>query len=110
MSDRQLARAATSGRRLTFRLPADEAVEGYLVGSDDFHWLVAFLGDTYLPEITLIHKGSASRIDISPAPTLDDENPSYREFVTRIGRGFWLFCDKTYLGKTDPANTLEQAS
>ena len=95
---------------MTFRLPDNEGIEGYLVGSDDFHWLVAHLGDTYLPQITLVHKGSASSITISPAPTLDDETTSYQEFVTRIGRGFWLFCDKTYLGKTDPANTLEQAS
>lgn len=110
MSTRQMARAATSGRLLTFRFQDSEIVEGYLVGSDDFHWLVAHQPDEK-PRISLIHKGSTYRIDISPDPELDNENDALKAFVVRIGRGFWLFCDQTYLGKTDPANTIqEQAS
>lgn len=101
MSDRQLARAATSGRRLTITFHTGEPITGYLVGSDDFHWLIAHIAYAGAdPQVTLVHKGSAPRIDICPYPTLDNENAEYQAFVVQIGAGFWSFCDEQYLGKT----------
>jgi hypothetical protein len=105
MSDRQLARAATSGRSLTFHLNDKSHLTGYLVGSDDFHWLVAhdsWSNDYFEGRLTLVHKGSATMISIAPTPTLADEGDSYQEFVNRIGGGFWAYCNKTYLGQTGP--------
>jgi hypothetical protein len=109
MSDRQLARAATSGRRLTVLLHTGDSIRGYLVGSDDFHWLVAHLDPTCGPQVTLVHKGSAPRIDISPSPTLSGEDQDYQAFVKQIGAGFWSFCTETFL-PTNPAAALENAS
>lgn len=99
MSDRQLARAATSGRRLTFHFLGGEPLYGYLVGSDDFHWLVAHTENNQF-QVTLVHKASSPRIAISPHSTLANEDPDYQGFVKQIGEGFWRFCDETYFGKT----------
>lgn len=108
MSDRQLARAATSGRSLTVHFLNDEPLTGYLVGSDDFHWLVAHIPHEHAkPQVTLVHKGSAPRIDISPHPTLENEAPDYQAFAYQIGAGFWSYCDENYLGKTPSASTSQ---
>lgn len=104
MSDRQLARAATSGRHLIFHFLHGEPLTGYLVGSDDFHWLVAHHeGSQY--QVTLVHKASSPRITISPSPTLANQDADYQAFVRQIGAGFWSFCDQTYFGKTPPKST-----
>lgn len=105
MSDRQLARAATSGRRLTITLQTGDSLMGYLVGSDDFHWLIAHMRHEHAePQVTLIHKGSTPRIDISPSPTLHNEDEDYQAFVQQIGAGFWAFCTDTFL-PPNPANS-----
>lgn len=109
MSDRQLARAATSGRRLTVHFHNDEPLYGYLVGSDDFHWLVAHRNVSYDHQVTLVHKGSTPRIDIAPHPTLDNEDPEYAAFVRQIGAGFWSFCTDNFL-PTAPATRQEQSA
>lgn len=108
MSDRQLARAATSGRSLTISFHTGDPLYGYLVGSDDFHWLVAHIDDHRDHQVTLVHKGSAPRIAISPLPTLDDEDVTFRSFVSQIGQGFWNFCNSTYLGKSAEATHPRQ--
>lgn len=77
-------------------LHTGDTLQGYLVGSDDFHWLLAHK-DEYIPQVTLIHKGSTPRIDISPSPTLDSEDAKYQAFVRQIGAGFWSFCTDTFL-------------
>lgn len=102
MSDRQMARAATSGRRIRFAFTGLDPISGYLVGSDDFHWLVATFNQQS-PEICMVHKGSAVLITLSPDPALSNEDQDYQDFVERIGRGFFDFCDETYFSKTKAA-------
>lgn len=106
MSDRQIARAATSGRSLTFGFIGAESLTGYVVGMDDFHWLVAHHTETSKPTISLVHKGSAALITISPESDLLDSG--IKPFVERIGRGFFDFCTTTFLPPA--SSTLEKAS
>lgn len=107
MSSRQMAYAATAGRKVTFRfLTAHHVIHGYLVGMDDYHWLVAEIpADVPIVVTTLIHKGSADLVNISPESTLVSEPAHLRVAVEEIGRGFFTFCNKTYFGKAEtPAN------
>lgn len=103
MSAKQLAWAATRGRRISFRfLSAGYTASGYLVGMDDYHWMVAVpRGDDNDPfvETTLVHKGSADLITIERDQILDAEPPAIRVSVEEIGRPFFSFCERTYLGK-----------
>lgn len=101
MSDRQIAYAATSGRKVTFTVVHQEQpIVGYVVGSDDYHWLVADpSGEGDVVTTSLVHKGLAPVATISPVSTLENEPPAVRAAVEGIGRGFWLFCDREYFGK-----------
>lgn len=102
MSDRQIAYAATAGRKVTFTSvqALHPPITGYVCGSDDYHWLVAYTDETSENVTTsLVHKGLAPTVTISPVSTLADEPPAIRAAIEGIGRGFWLFCDKTYFGK-----------
>lgn len=107
MSNKQVAYAATSGHKIEFQLGHGyDPIEGYVVGMDDYHWMVASPeGDTIAKSI--ISKGNTVALLLSPAPTLMDEPPAVRVAITEVGRGFWLFCDKTYFGKTEPATRSE---
>ena len=101
-----MAYAATAGRKVTFWfLASDIHLEGYLVGMDDYHWLIAASkGDDV--ETTLVHKSSADLVTISKESSLDSEPDTVKVAVEEIGRGFFAFCDRTYFGKTivPPAN------
>lgn len=105
-----MARAATSGRSLAFfSVGTVMPLEGYLVGSDDFHWLVVHSEEDGYP-VSLVHKGSTTRITISPKPTLYAEPTEYQDRVRQIGTGFWEYCDKTYNPKpATTKSTLETA-
>ena len=103
MSSKQMAYAATSGRRVSFSfLAANHQVSGYLVGMDDYHWLVACLVPGEV-QTTLIHKSSADLVTISNESTLDSEHDYIKVAVQEIGRGFFAFCNRTYFGKTTTA-------
>jgi hypothetical protein len=101
MSSKQIAYAATAGRQVTFLfLAAAHAITGYVVGMDDYHWLVARVQDEkILP--CLIHKGSADVIELAPEATFDSETDVIKIGVTELGRGFWDFCERTYQGRTE---------
>lgn len=110
MSSKQIARAAVKGQRIRFVFNANiDPIHGYVVGQDDFHWLVAHL-DNNTHKITLIHKGSAALLTISPEPTLRNEDADTQAFVEKAGRGFWLWCDKNYFDSRHLDHNLEQAS
>lgn len=99
MSNKQVAYAATTGHKITFVLAHGlGSREGYVVGMDDYHWLVAQPENDTIRK-SIISKGNTVALDLSPAPTLVDEPPAVRVAITEVGRGFWLFCDKTYFGK-----------
>jgi hypothetical protein len=84
MSTKQISRAAVDGRRLRF-IFADRTIEGYVVGLDDYHWLVAPYDSD---ELNLVHKGSASLV-VFTAHTLNDEDPATQERVTKVGQAYW---------------------
>lgn len=92
MSDKQMARAAVEGRRLIFRTVAFTPLDGYLVGMDDFHWLIASPGELDHEPVftTLVHKTCPL---VSFTDTfLADEPEEERMEIQRIGRPFWEFC------------------
>jgi hypothetical protein len=103
MSDRQLARAAVDGKKITFKIIASEysyEVMGYVVGMDDYHWLVA-VPVAEGARLTLVHKGSADVINIPRDPHLNDEKPHVQEDVRAVGTDFWSFCRRNYLGQSE---------
>lgn len=106
MSSKQLAHAAKAGRLLTFVFP-DDLIHGYLVGMDDYHWMVAEIHETdELVEIHLIHKGSVPRIRIARTPSLPSEPAAVRQQVEDLGRGFLAWCEEQNLiGKTPVSQT-----
>lgn len=100
MSDRQMAYAATHGRKVTCTPLIGEAVTGYLVGSDDFHWLVAVPSHQDTVSTVLVHK-SAPLVRLSHEATLSDEPENVRTTIEQQGTPFWEYCHKTYFGKSD---------
>lgn len=99
MSDRQIGRAAVDGKRITFKIIASAysyEVIGYVVGMDDYHWLVAVPQEEGAG-LTLVHKGSADVINIHRDPSLEFEPPYIRSEVEAVGTDFWGFCSRTYL-------------
>ena len=99
MSSKQLAYAATAGRRITFDfLSSARTIQGYLVGMDDFHWLVAYPAHGEV-ETALLHKGAVDLVVLSGSRILADEDPSIRVAIEEIGRQFLDFCERTYFGK-----------
>ena len=63
MSSRQLARTVLDGRLLRFSLTSGSAIEGYLCGMDDYHWMVV----TSSVEKHLIHKGATTHVTLLDA-------------------------------------------
>jgi hypothetical protein len=104
MSSKQIAYAAVHGRKVTFKfLAPDHEIVGYVCGQDDYHWLVATttwegIGSDPSINTLLVHKSSADIITLSPDSTLEDEVPAVRVAIENVGRGFWSFCERTYLG------------
>lgn len=85
MSAKQISRASTDKRKLAFILSGQvPRVAGYVVGMDDYHWLVA-TGDEGL---SLVHKGSAATVEFLPA-FLDTEDQPYQDYTKKIGEPFW---------------------
>lgn len=104
-SDRQIANAAMRGRRVIFMWLATQPrheIQGYVVGMDDYHWLVA----SPIPEsdrtqgedpitLSLVHR-TASVIKLPPQEALTSETNEVQEAVRRVGQGFWSYCENTY--------------
>lgn len=107
MSTKQLARTVLDGKRLRFRVPADNLhhpfLEGYLCGMDDFHWMIVTPeGHTHL-----IHKGSASVITIGDEPAYADED-RHDELEKLVGP-FRTWVEQAIFGR-DPQPAREAAS
>lgn len=94
-----MARAAVDGRMLVFRTGVLMPMDGYVVGMDDFHWLIATPADSHEPvQTTLIHK-------TCPLVTftdhyLADEDDEDRRKIQQIGGAFWEFCVSSGLVRT----------
>lgn len=92
MSDKQIARAAVEGRRLIFRTVAFTPLDGYVVGMDDFHWLIASPGELDHEPVftTLVHK-TCPLVSFTDTFLVDEPEQDRKE-IQRIGRSFWEFC------------------
>lgn len=104
VSSRQMAYASVNGRKITaiyFRGDAEHCVTGYVVGMDDYHWLIA---DTQVwqrtHELVLLPKGRVDLIRLSPDSTLDKEPDAVREAIEKQSRGFHVWCEQNNLLRT----------
>lgn len=109
MSNKQIAKAATHGRLVTFQFlstnPAHE-VTGYVVGMDDYHWMVA----SVLPEdlrsedevlaLSLVHKSRVDMVRLASRGTLDQEEVTVQLALDAIGGSFWAGLDRRYNGRS----------
>lgn len=99
LSDKQVVEASRRGRHVTFKVlksqPAHEVV-GYVVGMDDYHWMVACpqvievvspRGEDLI-KIRLVHK-SADLIELDTKNTLDSLSVEHQDAIKKIGESFW---------------------
>jgi hypothetical protein len=100
MSDKQVGLAAYNRRRLAFQTTVD-TVRGYVVGMDDFHWLVAVpqIGNGREAHLVLVHK-TCPLVDFSEV-FLEMETEDNKTFIRRVGMPFWEWCGRTYRGLSD---------
>ena len=108
MSTKQMARAAVEERLVTIWFSDTRTLSGYLVGMDDYHWLIAHEQDRRIAT-SLVHK-SVDHIQISPTRTLSSvSDPQNQAAIRRIGSPFFEYCRKTFLGHKDqPNNATEE--
>jgi hypothetical protein len=95
-STKAMARAAVDGRLITFSFSEERAISGYLIGMDDFHWVIVEMGRG--PNTNLIHK-SVPHVAIGN-PNLANESEEFQKRVREMGEPFWSYCKKNYLGRT----------
>lgn len=120
VSDKQIAQAAINGRRVTFRFlstqPSQE-VTGYVVGMDDYHWMVA----TVVPSEerkaneppvfnALVHKSRVDIIRLWPVSSIDAEDEPVQTLLHQVGGAFWRYCERHYMGRKGPEHTRENHS
>lgn len=106
MSTKQFARAVAHGRKVAFRFIRGEhstVLEGYVVGMDDYHILLATLEPNSIEpdsiSVRLVAKGRADITTLSPDSTLDAEPELVQKAVEEVGRGFIAYCRRTALGE-----------
>ncbi len=97
MSDKQIGRAAYDRRKMSFQTTV-ETVRGYVVGADDFHWLVAVpqIGNGRESHLTLVHK-TCPLVDFMEV-FLEMETEESRTFIQKVGTPFWEYCGRAYRG------------
>jgi hypothetical protein len=103
MSSKQLAKTVLDGRRVTFRFPSGEMVEGYLCGMDDYHWMVI----TSEGKKHLVHKGSASIIDLADINSYSGERK--HSDLERVVGPFRRFMEAEFFGRTGASASDERA-
>lgn len=118
ISDRQVAQAAIRGRQVVFRwlnTQPQHEVRGYVVGMDDYHWMVAVpLPEEMLQDdggdpiaIHLVHR-SASLIVLPPQATLAFEPTVVQDALRRIGQKFWQYCESNYANRNSSVAQLQE--
>jgi hypothetical protein len=89
MSTKQVGRAAVDTRKLRFVMNVNiDPIVGYVVGMDDYHWLVAHQPSSPPPSIALVHKGSTSYVDFTNT-FLESEDDAFQSFARKVGESFW---------------------
>jgi sRNA-binding regulator protein Hfq len=96
VSDKQMGRAAAEGTQVVMFLASGTDISGYVVGMDDYHWLLASVSEG-LRIVHLVHK-TCPLVSFLPHG-LDQEDEEDQQWVTSIGSPFWGFCRRTYLGE-----------
>lgn len=93
VSSKQIAWAAVNTRLVKFStVVGDQA--GYVIGQDDFHWIIAVPTEV-AHQTTLIHKGSAAVVTITDR-VLDSEPEPIASSITMAGSSFWMYCRSQY--------------
>jgi hypothetical protein len=95
-STKAMARAAVEGRLITFSFSEEWIISGYLIGMDDFHWVIVEMASNL--KTNLIHK-SVPHVVIGTS-TLDTESEEFQRRAKEMGESFWGYCKKNYLGRT----------
>lgn len=103
MSSKQLARTVLDGRQITFRV-SGEQITGYLCGMDDFHWMVV----TPLGNKHLVHKGSASVIDLADYSSYERE-PNHALLEEVVGP-FRRYVEAKFFGRQGAPASDERAA
>lgn len=107
MSDKQIARAAVEGRKIVFYSGVLMPVEGYVVGMDDYHWLIATPSERDLGvQTALVHK-TCPLVSFT-GEFLAGEIDEDREKIRSIGRTFWDFCISHHLTRSVPTDKEQQ--
>jgi hypothetical protein len=95
VSTKQIAWAAVNGRLVKFSTTVGDQA-GYVIGQDDFHWVIATVPQSSTAHQTaLIHKGSAAVVTITDQ-LLDSEPDPIVSSITMAGSAFWSYCRSTF--------------
>lgn len=81
LSDRQVAFAVRDGRMVTATLSSGEVVEGYIMGTDDYHWALVTADE----RVVLIHK-SAPSLCINRTSSIEDQSVEVQNLATPFRR------------------------
>ncbi len=111
MSTKQMAQAAVKGRTVRVHIPGTETLHGYLVGMDDFHWLVAEpdldVQGKAVVATHLVHK-SAPRIMIDSTSLLSEEPDVIQAAIQEIGGSFFAYCANKILNR--PSKSTQEST
>lgn len=86
MSTKQLAYSVLHGKKVTATCTTGQTESGYLAGMDDYHWFVLVPDGSNVRQV-LVHK-TAPHVEISTAPTYDDEDGDLLRVMEPIIRPF----------------------
>ncbi len=111
MSTKQMAQAAVKGRTVRVHIPGIPVLHGYLVGMDDFHWLIAEAEIVDNGEVVvsthLIHK-TAPRIMIDHTAPLSEESDAIQAAIQEIGGSFFDHCAQKILSR--PTKSTQEST
>lgn len=75
VSERQIAFAVRDGKAVTAMLPDGRGLRGYVIGIDDYHWVII---EPDTEQVHLVHKSSPV-LSIAKDSTLDGEPKAIKE-------------------------------
>ena len=105
MTDKQVEESARRGRKITCRFltGTSHEVSGYVVGLDDYHWMIGTVVPASLREdgaepisLMLVHK---SRVDVTvlhSGSTLGTEDDAAQTALALVGGPFWRGLERNH--------------
>lgn len=95
-SSKHVAWAAVNRRLVRFSTTVGEQT-GYVIGQDDFHWVIATIPPTGNSFATaLVHKGQTAIVTITDQVLEEFESDQIASAITMAGSPFWAHCRKVY--------------